>query len=142
MSVMYRELKPEEFEKALAIRIKVFVEEQNVPLEEEHDAYDETATHFGVFIDQLLVGTGRLVLQNDTGKIGRIAILPDYRGKGLGSGLIRSIIALGQDRGLEKFVLGAQLQALKFYQNLGFEAEGDVFQDGGLPHKTMRWQKS
>lgn len=138
MSVTYRELLPSEFSDAMEVRIKVFVEEQKVPLEEEHDDYDQIAQHFGVFYSQRLVGTGRLVAQDQRGKIGRIAILPEFRGRGLGSDLIRAIIATGARQGIAEFTLGAQLQALDFYAKLGFTAEGEVFQDGGIPHRTMR----
>ena len=138
MSVIYRQLTREEFPQALEIRIKVFVEEQNVPLEEEHDCYDMVAQHFGVFLGEQLVGTGRLVLQGQVGKIGRVAILSEFRGRGLGNGLVRTILTTGQRQGLREFVLGAQIQAMNFYANLGFVAEGEVFLDGGIPHRTMR----
>lgn len=138
MSVIYRQLTREEFPQALEIRIKVFVEEQNVPLEEEHDCYDMVAQHFGVFLGEQLVGTGRLVLQGRVGKIGRVAILSEFRGRGLGNGLVRTILTTGQRQGLREFVLGAQIQAMNFYANLGFVAEGEVFLDGGIPHRTMR----
>lgn len=138
MSVIYRQLTREEFPQALEIRIKVFVEEQNVPLDEEHDCYDMVAQHFGVFLGEQLVGTGRLVLQGRVGKIGRVAILSEFRGRGLGNGLVRTILTTGQRQGLREFVLGAQIQAMNFYANLGFVAEGEVFLDGGIPHRTMR----
>lgn len=138
MSVTYRQLKSEEFPQAMEIRLKVFVEEQQVPVEEEYDSHDDTAQHFGVFLEGQLVGTGRLVTQDQIGRIGRVAILSEYRGRGFGSGLINTIIATGQKQGLEEFVLGAQIQALDFYAQLGFVVEGEVFIDGGIPHRTMR----
>ncbi len=138
MSVTYRQLKSEEFPQAMEIRLKVFVEEQQVPVEEEYDSHDDTAQHFGVFLEGQLVGTGRLVTQDQIGRIGRVAILSEYRGRGFGSRLINTIIATGQKQGLEEFVLGAQIQALDFYAQLGFVVEGEVFIDGGIPHRTMR----
>lgn len=138
LPTIYRQLKPAEFAQAMKVRLQVFVEEQKVPFEEEYDCYDEVAQHFGVFYDGKLVGTGRLVFQEQCGKIGRVAILPEYRGRGFGSNLIQMIIATGREQGLEEFVLGAQLQAMDFYARLGFIAEGDVFLDGGIPHRTMR----
>ena len=113
MSVTYRQLKSEEFPQAMEIRLKVFVEEQQVPVEEEYDSHDDTAQHFGVFLEGQLVGTGRLVTQDQIGRIGRVAILSEYRGRGFGSRLINTIIATGQKQGLEEFVLGAQIQALE-----------------------------
>lgn len=138
MKVIYRELAPEEFSQAMDIRIKVFVEEQKVPVEEEKDGYDEIAKHFGVFLNNQLIGTGRLIIQNNKAKLGRIAILKEYRGQGFGANLIKTMLATGTKKGLNEFILGAQLQAIDFYEKLGFKAEGDVFQDGGIPHRTMR----
>lgn len=138
MPVIYRELMPHEFKEALTIRIKVFVEEQHVPIEEEHDSYDQVAQHFGVFLDRAMVGTGRLVTQGQSGKIGRIAILKEFRGQGFGRALIETIITSGENQGLVEFVLGAQLQALDFYEKLGFIPEGAIFLDGGIAHRTMR----
>lgn len=138
MLITYKALSANEFPVAMDIRIKVFVEEQKVPLEEEHDSYDQVAQHFGVFIDEHMVGTGRLIIQNQIGKIGRIAILEKYRGQGLGTQLIRTIISTGRSQGIQEFILGAQLQALDFYSQLGFKVEGDIFQDGGIAHRTMR----
>ena len=138
MPILYRELQPGEFSRAMTIRIEVFVEEQNVPLEEEHDSHDLTAKHFGVFREGLLVGTGRLVIQEKTGQIGRVAIAKECRGLGLGRGLIRAIMESAQSLGVEDLTLGAQLQALDFYKKLGFNAEGEIFQDGGIPHRIMR----
>ena len=61
LKVTCRPLMHAELCKALSIRIKVFVEEQQVPLEEERDAYDDTALHFGAFVGDKMVGTGRVV---------------------------------------------------------------------------------
>lgn len=136
--VTYRSLTNKEFPAALAIRIKVFVEEQHVPLEEEHDSFDQIAQHFGVFQASTLIGTGRLLFEDRVAKIGRIAILKEFRDLGLGRALLQAIIAAGQEQGYQEFVLGSQLQALDFYEKLGFRAEGSIFQDGGIPHRQMR----
>lgn len=138
MELTFRALQIHEFTQAMQIRNKVFVEEQEVPPEEEYDCYDQTAQHFGVFVDKRLAGTGRLIIEGNVGKIGRVAILREYRRRGLGSRLMRHIMKEGQRQGLVEFHLGAQLHALKFYEQLGFKAEGDVFLDGGIPHRTMR----
>ncbi|MDI9413190.1 MAG: GNAT family N-acetyltransferase [Bacillota bacterium] len=138
MTTIYRKLSPQELSQSMAIRIKVFVEEQNVPMEEEKDGYDDIAQHFGIFLDNVMIGTGRLIISGDKGKLGRIAILKEFRGKGYGGKLIKTMITEGTKYGLTEFILGAQLQAIDFYQKLGFEAEGEIFQDGGIPHRTMR----
>lgn len=140
MTIVYRELRHHEFSQAMKVRLEVFVEEQGVPLEEEHDCHDLTATHFGVFVDNSLVGTGRLLLADTTATIGRVAILKEFRGLGLGRGLISAMMDQAREQGVAKFVLGAQLQALSFYEKLGFRAEGPEFQDGGIPHRMMQYQ--
>ncbi len=136
---IYRELQHGEFSQAMKIRLEVFVEEQQVPLEEEHDSHDLTATHFGVFQGGSLVGTGRLMIQERIGTIGRVAILREFRGLGLGGELIQAMIKHAKDWGVEELLLGAQVQALGFYEKLGFRAEGPVFQDGGIDHRIMRY---
>lgn len=133
-----RKLLNQEFAEALKIRIKVFVEEQHVPLEEEHDELDQLAQHFGLFVQEELVGTGRLVIQNQAGQIGRIAVLPEFRGRGLGRTLVAQIMKAGWEQGVQELSLAAQLQAIPFYEKLGFRAEGKVFLDGGIPHRLMR----
>lgn len=138
MPVEFRALQTPEVAQALQIRIKVFVEEQKVPLALERDEADQTAQHFGIFLDSQMVGTGRLLIQEGIGRIGRLAVLKEFRKKGLGSRLIQGIMAAAQLQGIKEFVIGAQLQALDFYAKLGFKGEGDVFLDGGLPHRTMR----
>jgi len=140
LSITYRELKQYELSQALRIRIEVFVEEQKVPLEEEHDSWDLTAKHFGVFSGDTLVGTGRLVNNDKTGIIGRVAILKSFRGLGLGSGLICHIVQIAKEMQMKEILLGAQVQALNFYERLGFLAEGPLFLDAGIPHRTMRYQ--
>src|SRR5215470_7208779 len=78
------------------IRTKVFVDEQGVPLDEELDDYDPTASHYVVVIGGDIVGTARLVdMGNGIGKIGRVAILKEHRNRGYGSDLIRHIIEVG-----------------------------------------------
>ena len=116
MKVTCRPLMHAELCKALSIRIKVFVEEQQVPLEEERDAYDDAALHFGAFVGDKMVGTGRVVFTDKKGKIGRIAILPEYRGFGIGTKLMETIVRTCEEQELTEVFLGAQLQALNFYR--------------------------
>lgn len=142
MQPTYRRLTNLEFHSALQLRIAVFVDEQNVPLEEEHDHFDQIAKHFGAFVNDSLVGTGRLIINGDVGRIGRLAVLPEFRGRGVGKGLVCYILEVGKQQGIKEFVLGAQLQAIPFYEKFGFRAEGEVFQDGGIPHRTMRYAVS
>lgn len=117
------------------IREKVFIEEQHVPLELEWDGLDNGATHWLVSVDGRTVATARML---DNGHVGRMAVLADYRDKGLGSALLKSVITTARQRGLAELTLNAQTAAIPFYTKHGFHTEGDVFDDAGIPHQRMR----
>lgn len=121
----------------LGIRLSVFVAEQAVPLIEEVDDYDATATHYLACLGGLAVGTARLVrLDGSTGKIGRVAVLAAYRGAGLGSSLVQYIIA-NEGAAYPVLVLDSQVTAIGFYERFGFRATGGTFMDAGIPHRRM-----
>ena len=123
---------------SLSIRYDVFVVEQNVPVELERDELDATALHFLGRVDDVPTGTARIVVKDDTGKIGRVAVLKAARGKGLGTALVRTCLdELRKTPGVMRAALGAQLDALGFYERLGFVAYGDVFDDAGIDHRMM-----
>lgn len=122
----------------LSIRYTVFVEEQNVPVELECDEFDATALHFLARVNGTPTGTSRIVLDGDTGEIGRVAVLKQARGTGLGAALIKACLdELRAMPGVTRAALGAQLDALGFYERLGFSAYGDVFDDAGIDHRMM-----
>lgn len=137
MNVTVRTLTGTEFPQAMAIRIQVFVDEQKVPFEEEQDHLDETAIHFGAFVDGRMVGTGRLVEQPGRGKIGRMAVLAEARGQGVGRALLTAILAECRQRQLPQAYLSAQLHAIPFYERLGFSVTSGEYMDAGIPHKDM-----
>ncbi len=138
MDITCNILSKAEFEQALAIRLTVFVDEQKVPLEEERDTYDDTAIHFGAFVGDLMVATGRLIIDGDKGKIGRMAVLKAYRGSGIGLALLGEIVRHCQAINLTQAYLSSQTHAIPFYKKAGFITEGEIYQDAGIPHKTMR----
>ncbi len=124
----------------MAIRLAVFVQEQQVPLEDERDALDGSARHFLAVEDGKPVGTARLLIQPDgTARIGRVAVLAARRGRGVGAVLMRHIEGLTT---APIIVLDAQTQALPFYQGLGYEPSGEVFLEAGIPHRHMRKVRS
>ena len=123
-----------DFAKCFEIRLAVFVEEQNVPIEEEHDEHDETALHFLATLDDKPIGTARVLLKASTAKITRVAVLRTARGHGIGAALMRHIESAVP---VHRFTLGAQLHALPFYERLGYVAEGKVFMEAGIPHRHM-----
>ena len=120
------------------LRHRVFVEEQGVPVEEEIDALDPTAIHLLALQDGRPAGTARIVLSDGTAKIGRVCVLPEARGTGLGADLIRAAVEIArQTPNTMRVVLGAQVHALAFYEKLGFTAFGPVYDDAGIDHRDM-----
>jgi predicted GNAT family N-acyltransferase len=128
---------PSEWAYAMAIRLAVFVAEQGVPFDEELDEHDATAYHLLALLDARPVGTGRLVVEGDAGRIGRMAVLPAARRHGVGSALLQALLAEAERRGLRRVSLAAQLHARPFYARFGFVADGPHFLDGGLWHQRM-----
>ncbi|MDR5867606.1 GNAT family N-acetyltransferase [Halomonas koreensis] len=119
---------------ASEIRRLVFIEEQRVPLEEEWDGRDDDCTHFLALVGDTPVGTARLL---PDGHIGRVAVLATHRGEGIGVALMEAAIDAARRRDFPSVELAAQLQALAFYERLGFEAHGDTFLDAGILHRNM-----
>jgi predicted GNAT family N-acyltransferase len=119
-----------------AVRRRVFIEEQGVPEAEEWDAADPDSRHvLAVAGKRDVVGTGRL---EPTGKIGRVAVLPQYRGIGVGSAIVGHLVNQATELGLTQVYLHAQATAVGFYERLGFRAEGPEFDEVGIPHRRMR----
>nr|WP_181318150.1 GNAT family N-acetyltransferase [Fuscovulum blasticum] len=121
-----------------ALRRTVFIEEQGVSEADEVDDLDDVAIHLLARVVGEPVGTARLLVQGDTGKIGRVCVLAQARGTGLGAALIRTALdELRRQRGVVKAKLGAQTHALGFYERLGFTATGPEYMDAGIPHRDM-----
>ena len=121
-----------------AIRRAVFIEEQGIPEADEWDDLDDQAIHLLAWHEGEAVGTARVLLDGATGKIGRVCVLPVARGTGLGAQLIRAAVDVLRSRhGVSTARLGAQVHAIGFYEKLGFTVVGDVYDDGGIPHRDM-----
>jgi len=121
------------------IRKVVFVEEQAVPLELEMDEYDDIAIHFLMRdADGVPLATARLLNKHGLAKIGRVAVLKQHRGLGLGLTLMQFVLDEAKRRGFTEAVLDSQSYAIPFYERLGFTAEGEEFDDAGIPHFLMR----
>jgi predicted GNAT family N-acyltransferase len=124
---------------ALALRHAVFIIEQGVPKSIERDEYDATATHFLAMQDGEAVGVARLVDKGEgIGKIGRVAVLPAHRNRGIGAALMRFVVETAQMQGFREVFLDAQLPAYDFYLRLGFVPEGEVFEEASILHRRMR----
>lgn len=124
---------------ALALRFEVFVHEQKVPRELEIDAYDRMAHHLLARDEQQNgVGTLRIVVQGEAGKIGRVAVAAPYRRRGTGLRMMRMALEHCRALGLSSVVLDSQTYIIPFYERLGFVREGEIFMDAGIPHIRMR----
>lgn len=125
-------------EPAFAVRRAVFVDEQGVPEDREMDGRDDEAVHLLARVDGDPVGTARLRTVDDaTGKVERVAVLPEHRGEGWGRRLMSAVEDLARDRGLAELRLHAQTDVEGFYRELGYETTSDVFEEAGIPHVEM-----
>ena len=124
--------------RAYAIRRRVFIEEQHVPEEIELDADDALAFHALATLGNDAIGCGRMLDHGDGEvKIGRMAVMPQFRGTGVGRDILRFLMDRARARGLRKAVLHAQLSAEGFYLKEGFTPLGDVFDEAGIAHRKM-----
>ena len=129
---------PADMQRAWAIRRRVFIEEQNVPEEIEMDADDAHAFHALALLDGVAIGCGRMLDHGATEiKIGRMAVLPEFRKTGVGALILRFLIDRARTRGFRKAVLHAQLSAEGFYLKEGFSPVGGVFDEAGIAHRKM-----
>jgi len=122
----------------LALRRIVFIDEQDVSEADELDGSDAEALHVLGCVANRPVGTARILMSDGVAKIGRVCVVQEARGNGLGSAIIEACldVARAQD-GATKARLGAQTHAVPFYEKLGFVAFGPVYDDAGLPHRNM-----
>lgn len=119
---------------AAAVRIAVFVQEQQIAPELEWDEHDAVCLHCVAYAGAQPVGTGRLLAD---GHIGRMAVLADYRRGGLGGRILERLVDRASDRGDEHVILSAQTYVLGFYRQHGFVARGEVYEEVGIPHQEM-----
>ena len=117
-----------------AIRYEVFVDEQNVPEELEIDGLDGEAKHVLTFVDEVPIGTGRIL---SDGHVGRVAVLKNFRGLGIGKSIMKELIKCAQDLSLEKVWLSSQWHAHSFYLDLGFVCVGEIYKEAGIDHIKM-----
>ena len=121
-------------EAASAIRFEVFVHEQGVPADMELDELDATSFHILASTGTRAIATGRLL---SDGHIGRVAVLANWRKKGVGAAVMQALMQEAAKRGMGELHLNAQLSAVDFYKRLGFHLEGEVFMEAGIAHQTM-----
>ena len=117
------------------VREQVFMLEQDVPEDLEWDGLDTHAVHL-LARDKAGNPIGTVRMLSD-GHVGRMAVLKPWRESGVGTALLKTIIATARSVGMERIFLDAQIQAIGFYERYGFVAEGPEFMDAGIPHRHM-----
>ncbi|WP_336954315.1 GNAT family N-acetyltransferase [Acinetobacter sp. AS167] len=119
---------------AKLIRSMVFIEEQNISEADEWDEQDAISLHFVVYAQDQAIATARLLENNS---IGRVAVLQQYRGEGIGKLLMQQIIQVAKQQNRAFLQLSAQVYAIRFYENLGFQVQGEEYLDCEIPHIDM-----
>lgn len=123
---------------AYLIRKHVFIDEQGVPESMELDEFDPIAQHALAYIGDDCIATARLiVLSEQEGQIGRMAVLPAYRRQGVGGKLLSALLESSKTQGLSQLKLHAQLSAIPFYAQFGFIVQGDIYDEAGIAHRDM-----
>jgi len=125
---------------ARPVREEVFVAEQKVPLELEWDEWDERSDH-AVARDARgrAIGTARLL---PDGRIGRMAVLREWRRRGVGAALMEALLQKAREQSLSRVTLHAQTHAAGFYRRFGFSERGGEFWEAGIPHVEMTLELS
>jgi predicted GNAT family N-acyltransferase len=120
------------------VRRAVFIDEQGVPEELEWDADDAASLHFLV-VDSTgqAIGCARLL---PDGHVGRMAVLSEWRGRGVGQALLAAVLDAARARGHDTLRLSAQTHAAAFYARAGFVAVGGEYEEAGIPHVAMKKQ--
>lgn len=128
----------DQLQDAYNIRKKVFVEEQQVPIEIEIDEHENNSAHFVLYDDEKPAGAGRFRILDGNGKVERVCILPEYRGKGAGIQIMLGIEEYAKKLPVNELVLNSQSYAVPFYEKLGYTVVSDEFLDAGIPHRKMK----
>ncbi|WOJ95940.1 GNAT family N-acetyltransferase [Congregibacter brevis] len=125
---------PEDAAELERVRSAVFVLEQGVPRDIEWDGQDENANHVIAELQGVTIGCGRLL---PDGRIGRLAVVSNYRGLGIGAKLLEAVLAIARQAGQKDLYLHAQANAVRFYEQAGFVARGQPFEEAGIQHLDM-----
>lgn len=132
---------PNDFPAIFAIRSAVFQIEQGVDASLEFDGKDQEAVHFLAILNDRPVGTARIrFLDASTAKLERLAVLAEARKQGIGRQIMHAAIAFLDEKNVSEIRIHAQEPVKEFYEQLGFVAQGDRFDEAGIPHIQMRKQ--
>jgi glucose-6-phosphate 1-epimerase len=122
---------------AYAIRRRVFIEEQHIDEAIERDVDDLSAIHVLAMLDAQGVGCGRMVESAAGAKIGRMAVIPEFRGRGIGRAVLDCLVGAARRRGARLAYLHAQVPVEGFYLKYGFTPVDGIFEEAGIPHRRM-----
>lgn len=130
----------EDYSDAIAVRTAVFVEEQHYPICKELDSHDDCCSHLIIYDGKKPVATARIFIIDgtQTAKLGRIAVLKEYRGLHLGAELMTELICKAKEMNAEDMYISAQTYAIPFYEKFGFTPYGTEYLDVHLPHYDMK----
>lgn len=129
-----------EVHKLYKLRVDVFVAEQNTPYAEiDHTDAEQSTWHILAWNDGELVGTARIFPSAGHSVLGRLAVTPSHRGSGVSDTIIEEALRVAAERWPEQdVILDSQVPLVDFYGKYDFVAEGEPFDDTGVPHQRMR----
>ena len=122
----------------MEIREQVFVRELEIPRTLEWDGKDARAVHLVAESHLgLPIGTARMLA---SGQIGRMAVLAQWRGRGVGYRLLQTLLEIAKEEAYPNPWLNAQASALAFYEKAGFTRSGNEYLEANIPHVKLRYQ--
>ena len=127
----------EEVAAALALRSRVFCDEQGVSFEADQDGRDPEATHIVAIDEGAVIGTCRLLFRGQIARLGRLAVERGRRGDGVAAAILREADRVAGEAGAESIALHAQTYALALYATAGYETYGPTFVEEGIEHVAM-----
>ena len=127
----------DELNLAYQIRENVFIKEQGVSRNMERDKFDKVAKHIIVFFKNNPIGCARIRFVNGKAKLERIALLRNYRGKGIGKKVIDYLIVYCKNKKIKKIYMNSQYYLKNYYAKFGFEPIGKPFMEAGIKHIKM-----
>ncbi|MET3194098.1 GNAT family N-acetyltransferase [Gottfriedia sp. OAE603] len=128
----------EQIQDALKVRTEVFVVEQQISKDLEFDGLDNECFHFVAYDGEQPIAAGRLRVIDSNGKVQRICVRKDYRGKQIGNDIMHLIHKTAKENGILQLVLHAQESAIPFYEKLGYHISSEIFYEAGIPHAEMK----
>jgi predicted GNAT family N-acyltransferase len=130
-------LTADEVSAALALRSRVFCDEQGVSFEADQDGRDPEATHIVAVDDGEVIGTCRLLFRGPVARLGRLAVAQERRGDGVAAAILREADRVAIGAGAESIALHAQTYALALYEAAGYSEYGPTFVEEGIEHVAM-----